>query len=311
MLHEDNHYNKGEDLDHCAECNKQFTEDEPVSVVNYPNGPYRIVCKKCVQETCVPVEKSDWQHGEIHYEPIPLDLMPNDKLWRYMDLSKFISMLKDRALFFSSPTVFDDIYEGAHGELRNKKAWDDFYMSFARATRVTAPDNCWHKVDKAELDSNATALVNSLSIKHKFVYVNCWHHNEYESEAMWKIYAKDFSNAIAIQTTFSDLLQQIGNKATIKKVRYIDYSRQFVGPNSEYWCKRKSFEHENEVRAILYNLESDKSGISVKVDVDALIHNIYISPYSPAWLKPLIADLVKKYRFQINIASSTMLEAPF
>ena len=311
MLHEDNLYNKGEDLDHCAGCNKQFTEGEPVSVVNYPNGPYRIVCEKCAHETFATAEKANWRHDEIPRKASSFDLMPNDKLWRYMDLSKFISMLKDSALFFSSPAKFDDIYEGAHGELRNKKSWDDFYMSFARASRITAPDNCWHQVDKAELDLNATALVDSLSIKNKYVYVNCWHHNEYESEAMWKIYARDFSNTIAIQTTFSDLQQQIGDKSTIKKVRYIDYSKQFVGPNDEYWCKRKSFEHENEVRALLYDFKSETSGISVKIDIDSLIKNIYISPYSPAWFEPLIRDILGKYNHHINIENSSMSEMPF
>ena len=36
-------------------------------------------------------------------------------------------------------------------------------------------------------------------------YISCWNRNNYESEAMWKLYSKDVTtNAIAIQTTVGD-----------------------------------------------------------------------------------------------------------
>ena len=40
-------------------------------------------------------------------------------------------------------------------------------------------------------------------------YINCWHLNNYESEAMWKLYSKDYANAIAIQTTTKSIYEAI------------------------------------------------------------------------------------------------------
>lgn len=44
-----------------------------------------------------------------------------------------------------------------------------------------------------------------------WMYISCWHMNEYESAAMWKLYAKS-SDAIAIQTTFQKLCESIGDE---------------------------------------------------------------------------------------------------
>lgn len=140
--------------------------------------------------------------------------------------------------------------------LKNKQAWDDFYLSYARAAIIIAPDNCWHEIEKEELEKNAKSIVEQISHRRKGIFINCWYHSEYESEAMWKIYAADVKNAIAIQTTYGELKQQIGECATIKPVRYVDYSNQFIGPNEGYWYKRRSFEYEKEVRAVIHDLHS-------------------------------------------------------
>ena len=39
------------------------------------------------------------------------------KIWRYMDFSKFVYMLKEKALFFASPNLFDDRFEGTITDL--------------------------------------------------------------------------------------------------------------------------------------------------------------------------------------------------
>lgn len=35
------------------------------------------------------------------------------KIWRYMNFSKFVSMLEEQALYFADPTQFDDTFEGS------------------------------------------------------------------------------------------------------------------------------------------------------------------------------------------------------
>src|SRR5580658_1618683 len=39
--------------------------------------------------------------------------MPNDKLWRYMDFPKFMSLLTSKALYFANAVALDDPFEGS------------------------------------------------------------------------------------------------------------------------------------------------------------------------------------------------------
>lgn len=308
MIYENYYYNKGEDFEHCPLCKKTFIEDDSVNTMDLPKGPFIIVHEECYKKL---------NSGKKNSLPEKASndnlLQLSDKLWRYMDLAKFISMMKGSNLYFSSPENFEDLYEGAHGELRNKLAWDNFYMSYAKTAIITAPDNCWHKIDKDQLEENAKRIVEQISNpRSRGVFISCWYHSEFESEAMWKMYSINVKNAIAIQTTYGALQQQLKKKATIKPIRYIDYSNGFVGPNEEYWCKRKSFEYENEVRAIIYDLNSkDCFGIEKKVDLNMLIKNVYISPYAPNWFHDIVVDLIKRYEYTFSISKSNMAEVPF
>jgi len=49
------------------------------------------------------------------YEKHPELIIPEDEtiLWRYMDFTKFVSILSKRELFFASPTLFSDQLEGS------------------------------------------------------------------------------------------------------------------------------------------------------------------------------------------------------
>ena len=309
-MYEDYNYNKNEDLNHCLICKKAFNEGDSVSIIELPKGPFKLVCRACLKEAeklismDTNVQKAVTRTTE--------GLKEVDKLWRYMDLAKFISMLKDSNLFFSSPKGFNDIYEGAHGELRNKKAWDDFYLSHARAAIITAPDNCWHYIDESKLEEEAQRLVSEITTLQTPVFISCWYQNDYESEAMWKMYSKNVANAIAIQTDYKELKRQIGDKAKINKVMYIDYSKRFVGPNELFWYKRKSFEYEREVRALLHSFgNNDSLGIAMKVDLESLIKGVYISPYAPAWFYSCVVDLIDKYGYKFEVNYSSMTALPF
>ncbi|QHI73610.1 hypothetical protein [Aminipila terrae] len=314
MIYEDYNYNKEEDLSCCGICNKQFSEGEPVSVIDFPKGPFRIVCKECMDELrSLSLKDQRTDNGIVEPQNIINELKAESKLWRYMDLAKFINMLKNSTLYFSSPNDFEDIYEGAYGELRNKEAWDSYYLNHAKTSIITAPDNCWHNIEEEKLEVDARRLVEQISMRHdNMIFINCWHENEYESEAMWKMYSKNVENAIAIQTNFGELKKQIGEKASIGKVKYIDYSKRFVGINKVYWNKRKAFEFEREVRAIVHGFdECGKNGIEIKIDLKELICNVYVSPYAPSWFCELVKDIIKKYGYGFDVKYSELREAPF
>ena len=89
------------------------------------------------------------------------------------------------------------------------------------------------------------------------LYVNCWHINDYESAAMWRLYLKS-DEGIAIQTTVGAFKVAIANeprKIRLGTIRYIDYDNDYVDLNNWFnyaLHKRLSFAHQKEIRAVIH-----------------------------------------------------------
>jgi hypothetical protein len=139
------------------------------------------------------------------------------------------------------------------------------------------------------------------------VLINCWHMNHFESAAMWELYAQRDSG-IAIKTTFKRLKDSLGeNTPDLIKFGLAEYNEGWVQEDNFYhrflW-KRKSFEHERELRAILQlDMERDTSnpnqktkfGKYVTVDVDTLITNIYVAPKAQSCVGDLVKAVAVRY----------------
>ena len=97
----------------------------------------------------------------------------------------------------------------------------------------------------------------------------------------------------------------------IGKVKYIDYSKRFSSINGAYWYKRKSFEYEQEVRAIIQDKDTSGGGIEKEIDLEKLISAIYISPYAPKWFGDVVIDIVEKYELHKPVYQSGMTKHPF
>ncbi len=87
--------------------------------------------------------------------------------------------------------------------------------------------------------------------------VNCWHMNEHESAAMWKLYLKS-DEGIAVQSTYNKLLNSMHDSndfmLLVGAVNYIDYNKEVIPFGNAFYPyihKRKSFEHERELRAVI------------------------------------------------------------
>lgn len=88
--------------------------------------------------------------------------------------------------------------------------------------------------------------------------------------------------------------------------------------------KRKSFSYEQEIRALVQTLDDvpiekrEKDypngiypyGIGIKIDINLLIENIYISPYAPSWFYDLIKSITLKYGYNFNIKKSMLSAKP-
>ena len=227
-------------------------------------------------------------------------------IWRYMDFTKFLSFIDKQASFFCRADFMDDRYEG----------------SLSAAT--LDPLRMWDMV----MDYYGTQMANDASeraqtsIKNHFL--NCWHMNNYESAAMWKVFAKT-NEAIAIQSRVWRLKSSFNNirpNIYVGRVKYVDYDVDKI-PNEEpllaYFHKRKSFEYEQELRAVFVNDPNtqsydssllEKPGLYFHSYIESLIESVYVAPESPLWFRDLVKSVTTKYGLEVNVINSRLDETP-
>lgn len=295
----------------CTNCGKTFHNGMSAHLGYIEREIPAVLCDGCAHLLTETVVRYYWIEAE--YEKV----LPESKLWRYMDLAKFISLVSKKKLFFACAESFEDIFEGAKGITERKPKWDSFYLDFLRQAIQTAPGIRPEELTDDYVRTNSKRLLSELEfsgkIDRKRTFISCWYCNQYESEAMWKLYSTNVKNAVAIQTTYQQLYEALDRnpEITIGKVKYIDYSTQFSSINGAYWYKRKSFEYEQEVRAIIQGKDGHDGGIEKKVDLEKLISAIYISPYAPQWFEDVVVDIVDKYELRKPVYHSDMAKQPF
>jgi hypothetical protein len=243
---------------------------------------------------------------------------PTAVLWRYMDFTKYASLLSTKSLYFPSAVCFDDVFEGAKGLAERKHKWDSHYLDFFRKAIRSAPRNEgeFSQTDEA-IEANAQRLLRDIEDvgvrDRKTTFISCWHESTYESEAMWKLYSTSMNHAVAIQTTVGATYAALGKDPDISigRVEYVDFDSYFADINGAFWRKRKSFEHEREVRLLVRNHLRTELGLALPCDIPTLIQSVVVSPKAPAWFLPLIKDLTAKFGFQLPIKKSKLAERPF
>lgn len=299
-----------EHSDACTNCGRRF-QNGMCAHLGYDTERNPVVlCDDCAYLLSETVVRYHWTEPE--YEKVA----PESKLWRYMDLSKFLSMIGKKTLYFASAESFEDIFEGAKGTLERKEKWDAFYLDFFREAIQTAPGMKPEDLTDEYIEENTTRLLSELNAsgnaRRKHTFISCWHCNESESEAMWKLYSTNVNNALAIQTTYQQLYEALDKDPAIEigKVKYIDFSKRFSSANGSFWYKRKAFEHEREVRAIITSHQAH-SGIEKAVDLEKLISAVCISPYAPKWFEDVVRNVMQKYELNKPLYYSEMLNTPF
>lgn len=233
---------------------------------------------------------------------------PNDssiKIWRYLDFTKFVSMLVNKGLYFPVANKFDDQFEG----------------SFSIVNKKLRP--MIHK--ELHVNYNEKQIGDFFLELKKWICISCWHINEFESAAMWKIYSSN-SESICIQSTYEKLVQVLPKNIEIGLVNYVDYEKEWIPENdvlSPFLYKRKAFEHERELRAILnlsnktnfnnlnFNKESAFYGKWINIDLQLLIENIFVSPNSPKCFFELVNNMIKLFKLKWEALPSTLMDKPY
>jgi hypothetical protein len=220
-------------------------------------------------------------------------------LWRYTDINKYEALLKSHALYFSRADKLGDPFEG----------------SVSRAS-ILARMTAFQKAPPQQRGQHTVeihlGIYTSFFLRMpKLTFVSCWHMNEVESTAMWRLYAEQ---GIALRTTVSKLLRLTPDNAFVVEVRYANYSKEAIPdhtPIAPFVFKRKSFAHENEVRAIIQDdpktqgdLDARSAGKLVDVSLIDLIDSVHVYPSASDAFRTKVVEITERYGLEKKVHRS-------
>lgn len=215
-----------------------------------------------------------------------------------MDLSKLIALLNHGCLFFSRADRLGDPWEGA-----------------------TSPLNITLRKDLDEKTGlGYQNLANIYRASRTHTYISCWHKNSHESAAMWRLYLKSHEG-LAVRTTFGRLRESFPRAEQdiyIGKVHYYNPELEVLPEGNvlrPYLWKRKSFEHECEVRAVFQDprgFEAEPAaeyGLNIPVDVERLVEEVWLAPTSPDWLAEVMQSVLDRFGLKRIVRHSRLDDA--
>ena len=214
-----------------------------------------------------------------------------------MDITKFLSLVMNETLYFTRSDKLGDPFEGSY-TMQALIARDDGEQKYFK----------WYKKLRSKM------------------LINCWHINEYESEAMWKLYLKS-NEGIAIQSTYNRLIQSLERDSNyhsqVGMVNYLDYDKDTFKPGytcNAFLSKRKCFDYESELRVITdlstwnpgtnSHTESVEHGKHIPIHLNLLIEKVYVAPYCDNWIFDLIQQINSKLNLNLNITQSSLNSLP-
>lgn len=239
------------------------------------------------------------KENKLEHPCFPQPKDTNTKVWRYMDLSKFLYLIHRQSLFLSRQDLFNDPHEGSVPKVNfiERQKFEEEHSGFAQALK-------------------------SITIqRRKSMYINCWRLDNFESEAMWKLYCPD-NKGLAIQTTYGKLVESVSSDdfLYIGQVTYIDFETEWFPETNAFYTsmhKRKAFEHEKEIRLVKSDSKywavgssEPPTGIDCNWEINT-IENIFVNPYSEHWYYEVIRELLEKYNIKINLNWSSLKGLPY
>ena len=190
---------------------------------------------------------------------------PNVLVWRYVNFAKFVSLLDSSSLFFPRASLFDDSFEGSVSRVNVEQRQQRNIEGIERLSKHSNLTNIpnWETSTIAQLQAHDATMSTHLEWQRNWTFISCWHVNPHESAAMWKLYGMH-QEAVAVVSTFKRLKDALtphivppSGEPKLGLVHYADYEYEPIEQMvhlSEYFFKRKSFEHESELRAVIQDL---------------------------------------------------------
>ncbi|MFZ5476904.1 MAG: DUF2971 domain-containing protein [Myxococcota bacterium] len=250
-------------------------------------------------------------------------------VWRYLDALKFLALLQTSSLFFARLDKMEDPFEGSVPWVNHEQR-KAAYAKHQEERRAFF-DGILEKNPSAEPIKQlrdrflqaGDPVGEWYEMQRRWTGVNCWFMGEHESAAMWRLYMPA-GHGVAVRSTIGRLKESLKNEPSevyVGEVRYIDFSKDAILDNNSLQLlalKRKSFEHEREVRAIIWdalgatsgNCVLGEYGVNLPVDLEALIEGIFVAPQAPSWVRDAVAETVRRYGIGSAVIQSTLDSKP-
>jgi hypothetical protein len=227
----------------------------------------------------------------------------NQKIWRYMHTARFEAILKEKRIYFASANQFNDPFEGAVAVLPYNFPVD-------------------HRYNKIDHFEKAFAELKRLT------KISCWHIEEHESTAMWKLYS-DRGKGIAITSTPKKLsssltpfrLKQEYGIETLwgGNVKYVDLLQEKlkVSMLERFFFKHNAYSWEQEFRLAIsvrmaeeYGVQVPEKGIFVEADILGMIEKIHIGPEIDGYKMKNVITLCEEYGLESKVHVTSLLGTP-
>lgn len=250
------------------------------------------------------------QRLSLNHEAFPQP-DPASRVWRYMDLPKFLAFLSTRSLYFSRADLLEQ--EGYF-----PRGSEVTFRAFIEKARQGGPE--------AAAKDWESALKDSYERNRWSVFVSCWFGNSRESKHMWKNYAGQFG--VAIRSTYQRLntalpLTWRSQAVLLGKVSYGDYSSpDYVKDVSNhlniFMSKPLEYEDEREIRAVINNWQLTKDqaapGLTVSILRHTLVEAVVVAPGSPHWFVEVVSASCRAFKLDVPVEASALdnlVEMPF
>ncbi|MGC8098045.1 DUF2971 domain-containing protein [Metapseudomonas otitidis] len=227
----------------------------------------------------------------------------SEPLWRYFKTERFLELLQSSHLYFSSARQFVDPFEGAVAVLP---------AGFSIDPRYAVTEHHEHAFEELR----------------RLTKISCWHRANYESDAMWQLYAGE-RKGVAIRTTPSRIFAA-AKPFRLKpdydhedlwagNVNYVDLlkERLRVSMLERFWYKHMAFSWENEFRLVIsarmaeeFGVTVPEHGVKVEFDIPQLIDKIYLGPSLSEPDITAIRSAAKAHDLEDRVRITSMLGTP-
>lgn len=217
---------------------------------------------------------------------------------RYLDLPKYVDLIRSRTLYLRRADRFPDRFEGV------------------LTPAIRAVLDAGKKGGMADHDADHLYRRSRMG-----TYLSCWSLGDKENMALWQIYGSA-STSVTVTSTIGKLVETAigwGERTLIRKVRYIDHFANpdmIIGTYTDALCfKHEAYGYEDEVRIMVprqhEKWEENPDYIRQPIgDLNAMVESVVVAPEAGRWFYDLVCDITRVFGISAPVKPSKLTHLP-